>query len=90
MFTAMGYGVFFFFAALMLCSTVYVFFLLPETKGIPLEAMDRLFDRSAGSPRKAHGVIMLELKADEEAFRHNVEGSNYSVTKEKADHIEEA
>jgi hypothetical protein len=89
MFQTMGYGVFFFFAALMICSIVFVFFLLPETKGVPLEAMDRLFDKSAGPPRKAHRFLMLELKADEEAFRHNIEGSNYSVAKEKAEHLED-
>ncbi len=86
----MGYGVYFFFASLMICSTVFVWYLIPETKGIPLEAMDRLFDPSAGTPRKAHKQIMLELKADEEAFRHNIEGSNYSLAKEKAEHVEEA
>lgn len=85
----MGYGVFFFFAALMLCSIVFVFFLLPETKGVPLEAMDRLFDKSAGPPRKAHRVIMKELRADEEAFRNNMEESNYSAVKSKTEHLED-
>lgn len=33
MFTAMGFGVYMFFASLMLCAFVYVFFLVPETKG---------------------------------------------------------
>ena len=85
----MGYGTYFFFASLMLCSIIFVFFLLPETKGIPLEAMDRLFDKSTGPPRKAHRVIMLELKADEETFRQNIEGSSYTITKEKAEHLED-
>lgn len=85
----MGYGVFFFFAALMICSIVFVFFLIPETKGVPLEAMDRLFAKEAGPARKAHEYIMLELKADEEAFRHNIEGSNFSLAKDKAEHLEE-
>ena len=88
MFTTMGYGVFFFFASLMLCSSVFVYFLLPETQSIPLEAMDRIFD-SAHSPRKAHGVVMAELKADEEVFRENFEGSNIMIAKEKAQHVEE-
>jgi hypothetical protein len=86
MFTTMGYGVYFFFASLMLCSVVFVFFLLPETKGIPLEAMDRLF--ATKPPRKAHNILMLELKADEEEFRHNVEGSGLSVEKRNAEHVE--
>jgi MFS family permease len=45
MFTAMGYGVYFFFASLMILSILFVFFSLPETKGIPLESMDRLFSK---------------------------------------------
>lgn len=44
MFNAWGYGVYFFFASLMLISCVFVYFCIPETKGIPLESMDRLFD----------------------------------------------
>lgn len=72
MFTTMGYGVYFFFASLMILSAVFVFFLLPETKGVPLEAMDRLFSNNL-KPRKAQKVVMAELLADEERFRHTVE-----------------
>lgn len=70
MFEKMGYGVYFFFASLMLGSTVFVFFLLPETKGIPLEAMDRLFDKSLKA-RNAHGVVLSELRRGDEEFRRN-------------------
>jgi hypothetical protein len=38
-----GEGVYFFFASMMILSIPFVFFLIPETKGIPLESMDRLF-----------------------------------------------
>ncbi|TVY56289.1 Quinate permease [Lachnellula suecica] len=91
MFTSMKYGVYFFFASLMLCSIVFVFFLLPETKGIPLESMDRLFSKDL-QPRKAHKIVMRELKEDEEVFRHNVEGSGLGLSKdgvEKSAHLEE-
>ena len=89
MFTAMGYGVYFFFASLMILSIVFVFFLLPETKGIPLESMDRLFSKEL-KPRQAHGIVMKELAEDEEIFRHNVEGSGLGLGKddEKAQQIE--
>lgn len=91
MFTTMGYGVYFFFASLMICSIVFVFFLLPETKGIPLESMDRLFSREL-TPRKAHKIVMKELHEDEELFRQNVEGSGLGLSKEelgeKAAHVE--
>ncbi|PMD54095.1 general substrate transporter [Hyaloscypha bicolor E] len=93
MFTAMGYGVYFFFASLMLCSIAFVFFLLPETKGVPLESMDRLFSKDL-KPRNAHKVVMIELREDEEQFRHNVEGSGIGLDKdemgEKAAHVEES
>ncbi|KAI1333910.1 general substrate transporter [Xylariaceae sp. FL0016] len=79
MFLKMGYGVYFFFASLMLCSIVFVFFLVPETKGVPLEAMDRLFEIKP--VYKAHKTIMEELKAHDEEFRRNVEGVNLTEVK---------
>lgn len=82
MFTTMGYGVYFFFASLMILSAVFVFFLLPETKGVPLEAMDRLFSANL-TPRTAHKMVMAELLADEEQFRHNVEENTSGMAKEK-------
>jgi hypothetical protein len=86
----MGYGVYFFFATLMMCSIVFVFFLLPETKGVSLEALDRLFSKDL-TPRHAHKVV-IELREDEEAFRNNVDGSGLKLDKdgvaEKAPHYE--
>ena len=35
-----GCGVYFFFASMMLLSIIFVFFLIPETKGIPLESSE--------------------------------------------------
>jgi len=91
MFTAMGYGVYFFFASLMMCSIIFVFFLLPETKGIPLESMDRLFSKDL-KPWEAHKIVMRELHEDEEIFRHNIEGSGIGLGKEelgeKREHVE--
>jgi hypothetical protein len=69
MFNTMGYGVYFFFASLMILSAVFVFFLLPETKGLPLETMDRLFREKP--VWTAHGKIMEELRIQEEEFRAN-------------------
>jgi hypothetical protein len=68
MFSTMGYGVYFFFAMLMIISVIFVWFFIPETKGIPLEAMDKLFSNQF-SARKAHGIIMQELKVEDEDFR---------------------
>jgi hypothetical protein len=68
MFESMGYGVYFFFAALMIWGAAFVYFLIPETKNIPLEGIDRLFDRRL-SAHKAHRVVWAELQAEEEALR---------------------
>jgi hypothetical protein len=84
MFNAWGYGVYFFFASMMILSVFFVWFFIPETKGIPLEAMDRLF---ATKPTwRAHGVLMDELRVNEEAFRLNAGGVN--TVDEKADATE--
>ncbi|RYP04278.1 hypothetical protein DL764_004541 [Monosporascus ibericus] len=67
MFSKLGYGVYFFFASLMVISVFFVFFLVPETKSIPLEVMDRLF--RAKPTYRANGIILRELELEEEAFR---------------------
>lgn len=68
MFTTMGYGVYFFFASLMILSAIFVYFLIPETKNIPLEAIDRLFERSLKASQ-AHEIVWAELEQEEEALR---------------------
>lgn len=68
MFATMGYGVYLFFASLMICAAIFVYFLVPETKGIPLEAMDRLFSRSLPT-RRAHTVVLAQVRAEEARFR---------------------
>jgi hypothetical protein len=68
MFQSMGYGVYFFFAALMIFSAIFVFFLIPETKNIPLEGIDRLFDRRLKAT-SAHSIVWQELAEEEEALR---------------------
>lgn len=52
----------------MLCSAVFVFFLIPETKNIPLEGIERLFDRRLKA-REAHAVVWRELGEEEEVLR---------------------
>lgn len=83
MFNAWGYGVYFFFASLMLISIVFVFFCIPETKAIPLESMDRLFE--VKPIWRAHSTLMKELHEHDEEFRHNVEGVDLHDEKELGD-----
>lgn len=86
MFLKMGYGVYFFFASLMILSVVFTYFLVPETKAVPLEHMDRLF--AIRPVRKANDVIMEELRVQDEDFRHAVEGVDLSERKEKVEQKE--
>ncbi|KAK7738362.1 hypothetical protein SLS53_006173 [Cytospora paraplurivora] len=67
MFLAMSYGVYMFFASLMILSVAFVYFLIPETKSIPLETMDRLFQ--VRPVRRANSAVMEELRLQDEAFR---------------------
>jgi len=81
-----GCGVYFFFASMMIASIVFVWFLIPETRSIPLEHMDRLF---AHRPlRKANKAILEEIRMQEEEFRHDAQGAGLSAAKEKFAHLE--
>jgi hypothetical protein len=85
MFTTMGYGVYFFFASLMICSVVFVWYLIPETRGVPLESMDRLFELP---PRKAHGIVIDELHAMEQEFRAAAGNGDMSTEKDDVRYVE--
>lgn len=88
MFASMGYGVYFFFAALMIWGAAFVYFLIPETKNIPLEGIDRLFDRRL-SAHKAHKVVWAELQQEEEALRVGLTaGIEKEQTVETTAHVE--
>ncbi|QKX60714.1 uncharacterized protein TRUGW13939_07860 [Talaromyces rugulosus] len=86
MFTTMGYGVYFFFASLMMCSILFVWFLVPETKGIPLESMERLFEIKP--IWRAHGQIVANLRVDEEQFRNDIQESSLAQAKLYAEQVE--
>ncbi|KAI4721903.1 quinate permease [Aureobasidium sp. EXF-10727] len=77
-----GCGVYFFFASMMLLSIVFVWYLVPETKSIPLEAMDRLFEIKP--VRKANKVVIEEVRLREEEFRHDAEGAGLDAAKPDA------
>ncbi|KAG9531345.1 quinate permease, partial [Aureobasidium melanogenum] len=75
-----GCGVYFFFASMMMASIVFVWFLIPETKSIPLEAMDRLFELKP--VRKANKIVIEEVRLREEEFRHDAEGAGLDAAKQ--------
>ena len=86
MFLAMGYGVYMFFASLMLLSLPFVYFLVPETKSIPLEAMDRLF--SVKPVSRANKIVIADLRMEEDHFRHDANGADLREAKEVVQQIE--
>ena len=53
-----------FFGFMQVASIFYVIFLLPETKEVPLEYMDDLFEKYKSSPRTAHRKVMEEVEND--------------------------
>lgn len=59
-----GYGVYLFFGLMQVVSIIYVVYLLPETKNVPLEYMDTLFEKYKSSPRTAHRKTMEEVEND--------------------------
>ncbi|SJX65845.1 probable quinate permease [Sporisorium reilianum f. sp. reilianum] len=60
MFKSMSWGVYAFFASCMVLSVVWVYFLMPETKGIPTEEMDNLHEQ--WPRRHAHAKVIEELR----------------------------
>ncbi|KAL8284116.1 hypothetical protein RQP46_004865 [Phenoliferia psychrophenolica] len=63
MFSNMGYGVYMFFATMMMISIPFIVFLLPETMHVPLEEMDRLFAPGM-STWNANKIVMSELQRE--------------------------
>lgn len=54
-----GFGMYFFFGSISACAVVFTWFLVPETKSVPLDQMDRLFE--VKPVWKAQGIVMQEL-----------------------------
>ncbi|KAL1872941.1 hypothetical protein Plec18167_006592 [Paecilomyces lecythidis] len=76
MFTQMSYGVWFFFASLQLLSVPFVYFLLPETKSIPLESMDLLFDKDLKPPH-AHKIVLQRIQESEQMMQGDISAQGY-------------
>lgn len=86
MFTSMGFGVYLFFASLMVLSIPLVWLFIPETSGIPLEHMDELF---ALSPRTAHSVLTERLRAEHHMGDHaaSVDGGKVHPSTERVERV---
>ena len=71
---------------MMILSLPFVFFLIPETKGIPLESMDRLFQ--VKPVWRARETVHQEDMARESEFRQDAEGAGLSIAKDNLQHME--
>lgn len=78
-FQTMSYGVYFFFASLMIMSIVFVYFFIPETKSVPLESMDRLFAIRPAS--KANKTIVKALQEEDARFRTATRGASLDAAR---------
>ncbi|KAJ5095892.1 hypothetical protein NUU61_005248 [Penicillium alfredii] len=85
MFATMNYGVYFFFAALSFLAFFFAFFLIPETSGIPLEKVDRLFE--CKPVWRANKILKEQLKGEEEQFRFDVKDG--TIHQENGEELEQ-
>ena len=85
-----GAGVYFFFATMMILSICFVWYTIPETKSIPLEAVDRLFEIKP--VRKAHAVVLAEVRAEYHAVgvAKDVDGEHKREEKPEVVHVEDS
>ncbi|GJN94677.1 hypothetical protein Rhopal_007768-T1 [Rhodotorula paludigena] len=80
-----GYGVYIFFCLMQVASIPFCIFLLPETRNIPLEEMDRLFAQR--NVWNANKIVMAELRREHELGTRN--GPSYlkpSASQEQIEH----
>ncbi|GAA5889883.1 hypothetical protein JCM6882_004353 [Rhodosporidiobolus microsporus] len=85
MFLNMGYGVYLFFATMQVLSIPYIVFLLPETRNIPLEEMDRLFAQR--NVWNANKIVMAELQREHQIAAQN--GAAYLKPTASQDQLED-
>ncbi|KAB8070189.1 general substrate transporter [Aspergillus leporis] len=86
MFAKMHYGVYFFFAALSFLAFFFTFFLIPETSGIPLEVVDRLFE--VKPVWRANEKVKAQMKEEEERFRFEIKEGAFK--KNEQEHVEDS
>lgn len=87
MIDTMKFGIYFFFASLAAISIPFVFFFIPETKGVALEDMDKLFNSKVPT-WKAHSILMEETRHVTEEGMHDPNIHLIDIGKHEHEHIE--
>jgi len=64
MITSLGYGTYMFFGSLMVVMGVWAYFFIPETKGLSLEEMDKLFGGAGTSQEDVEAKVRAEQIED--------------------------
>lgn len=82
-FNAIGYGLYFLFASCMLIFPFVIYLFYPETKGVPLEAIDHLFEVPAWRARE-HALEQFEKE-----YGHRVTQEGESLDEKRSDRYEE-
>lgn len=75
-----GFQCFFFFMAINICLAVFVYFLVPETKQVPLEEIDVLF---GGANHVDKGAQMLGIPEQESGAHHVAEKDGRATVREE-------
>ncbi|KAK6464086.1 hypothetical protein DFJ63DRAFT_284486 [Scheffersomyces coipomensis] len=70
MIDSMHYGIYYLFASLSVISIPFVYFYLPETKGIALEDMDKLFNPDLKA-REAHKIVLSQVRQQNKLNLHD-------------------
>ncbi|CAH2353641.1 low-affinity glucose transporter Hxt3p [[Candida] railenensis] len=83
-FNKMGYGIYFLFASCMCVFPVVVYFLYPETKGVPLEAIDHLFEVPAWRGRQ-YALEQYSVEYEKRELQHNTNESTASEVEVKTE-----
>ncbi|BGP58628.1 hypothetical protein JCM8202_006395 [Rhodotorula sphaerocarpa] len=81
-----GYGVYLFFGAMQVLSIVYICLLLPETRNIPLEEMDRLWGER--NVWRANTIVMADLRREHAAAMEH--GQDYLKTVPQIEQVDKA
>ncbi|KAI7565440.1 hypothetical protein KC317_g6357, partial [Hortaea werneckii] len=75
MITDIGYGTYFVFASFITVGIVWIYFFVPETKGLSLEDMDILF----GSPQ-ANSDVELGIEVDAEKRKNEIDSTHVEMS----------
>ncbi|PWO00755.1 putative quinate permease [Tilletiopsis washingtonensis] len=65
------FGLFLIFAGLSAIAVPYIYFVLPETAGVPLDRMSDLFSSKNGPIRHRHGKVMAMARAEHDGTANN-------------------